>query len=159
MAGGDAFYAQRPNLTPVQMPQIFRAGVGSSHETPDQLAGELLDGARMLLTERGPWEGETPLAQLERAPFPTLVISGGHSPVFEIVCDTIATRLGAQRAVIEGRDHTIPATGAPYNDRLHAFLSECEQRRAVSRSLTTRCARPARGSARRGRQRRARARR
>jgi len=29
--------------------------------------------------------------------------------------------------VIEGRKHTIPATGAPYNTRLRAFLSECER--------------------------------
>jgi hypothetical protein len=29
--------------------------------------------------------------------------------------------------VIAGRGHTIPATGAPYNEVLHAFLTEAEQ--------------------------------
>jgi len=53
-----------------------------------------------------------------------LVISGGHSPVFEAVCDAVAERLQAARATIPGRGHTIPATGEPYNARLHSFLAE-----------------------------------
>jgi hypothetical protein len=48
--------------------------------------------------------------------------------VFEAVCDRIAERMGGERAVIPGRGHSIPATGEPYNERLHAFLSECEGR-------------------------------
>jgi len=62
------------------------------------------------------------LDALAQAPFRTLVLSGGHSPAFEAVCDTIAQRLGAQRDVIAGRGHTIPSTGAAYNARLEAFL-------------------------------------
>jgi pimeloyl-ACP methyl ester carboxylesterase len=127
IAGAEAFYSLRPTLTPIEMLRLFRAGVNSAHETPDELEGELLDGARMLLTERAPWEGDTPLDEIAAAGIPALVISGGHSPVFETICDTIATRLHAQRSVIPGRGHTIPSTGAPYNERLHAFLSACER--------------------------------
>jgi pimeloyl-ACP methyl ester carboxylesterase len=130
IANGEAFYRLRPTLTPIEMLRSFRAGVNSSHETPPELEGELLDGARLLLTERAPWEGETPLAELADAPFASLVISGGHSEIFETICDTIAASLRAQRAVIAGRGHTIPSTGAPYNDRLHAFLRECETARS-----------------------------
>ena len=36
--------------------------------------------------------------QLRAAPFSKLVISGGHSPVFEAVCDALAERLQARRA-------------------------------------------------------------
>ena len=36
----------------------------------------------------------------------------------------LAERLGARRETIAGRGHTIPATGEPYNARLHAFLAE-----------------------------------
>jgi hypothetical protein len=43
------------------------------------------------------------------------------------VCDVLAERLGAGREVIEGRGHTIPATGAPYNECLHAFLTACSE--------------------------------
>jgi len=69
-----------------------------------------------------------PLEKLRAAPFAKLVISGGHSPVFEAVCDRLAERLRASRAVISGRGHTIPATGESYNERLHSFLAEQQPR-------------------------------
>jgi pimeloyl-ACP methyl ester carboxylesterase len=81
------------------------------------------------MEERPPWEAEVPLARLASTAFPKLVISGGHSPVFDAVCDVLAERLGAHRAVVAGRGHTIPSTGAPYNERLHAFLTDCESDR------------------------------
>jgi len=106
---------------------FFRSGVGSSHTTPDELQGDLLEGAKLLMRERPPWEIDPPLEQLAAMPFPKLVISGGHSEVFEAVCDRIAERMGAERAVMRGRGHSIPATGEPYNRRLDEFLSACER--------------------------------
>ena len=103
--------------------------MGSTNETPAALTGELLAGAQLLVRERPAWEADPPFGILREADFPKLVISGGHSPVFEAVCDAVASRLGARRAVIEGRRHTIPATGAPYNELLRAFLSERERER------------------------------
>jgi hypothetical protein len=50
------------------------------------------------------------------------VISGGHSAVFETVCDRIAERLGAERRILTGRQHTIPTLGRPYNDCLEEFM-------------------------------------
>ena len=127
IAHGDLLYRQATAVPPLEFLRAFRGGVGSTHETPAELTHELLTGARLLMRERPPWEADPPFAALRDADFQKLVISGGHSPVFEAVCDAVASRLGARRAVIEGRRHTIPATGAPYNDCLHAFLSECEQ--------------------------------
>jgi hypothetical protein len=75
------------------------------------------------MDERPPWEADVPLDALAAASFPKLVISGDHSPAFEVLCDVIAARIGARREVIRGRAHTIPATGAPYNGLLEAFLS------------------------------------
>jgi pimeloyl-ACP methyl ester carboxylesterase len=126
IAHGELLYERAATLSALEFLRAFRGGVGSTHETPGRLAGELLDGARLLMRERPPWEAEPPLEALGGARFPKLVISGGHSPVFEAVCDAVASRLAAQRAVISGRGHTIPATGAPYNERLHAFLSGAE---------------------------------
>jgi hypothetical protein len=124
IAHGELLYERAATLEPLEFLGAFRGGVGSTHETPAQLSGELLVGARLLMHERPPWEADPPLEDLARARFPKLVVSGGHSPVFEAVCDTVASRLRARRAVISGRRHTIPATGAAYNARLHAFLSE-----------------------------------
>jgi pimeloyl-ACP methyl ester carboxylesterase len=129
IAHGDELFRRGPDMDPREMLVWFRHGVGSAHATPDELTGDLLEGARLLMRERPPWELLPPLDELARAPFRTLVISGGHSDVFETVCDRIAARVGAERAVIPGRGHSIPATGEPYNRLLHEFLSACEHPR------------------------------
>jgi pimeloyl-ACP methyl ester carboxylesterase len=89
---------------------------------PDPLPPELDRGARLLMVERPPWEAEIPLAALAAAPFPTLVVSGGHGRAFDAVCDVLERSLGAERAVIPGAGHGVPRVGAPFNERLEAFL-------------------------------------
>jgi pimeloyl-ACP methyl ester carboxylesterase len=122
IANGELLYAHAAELEPLDFLRAFRGGVGSTHETPARLEGELLHGARLVMRERPPWESQPPFAELRAAPFPKLVISGGHSPVFEAVCDAVAQELGARRATVAGRGHTIPATGAPYNDLVREFI-------------------------------------
>jgi pimeloyl-ACP methyl ester carboxylesterase len=129
IAGGERLYELASTLEPLDFLRAFRGGVGSSHDTPAELTGELLHGAHLLMRERPPWEAEPPLEALRAATFPKLVISGGHSPVFDAVCNVVASRMRADRAVISGRGHTIPAVGAAYNERLHSFLSEGEELR------------------------------
>jgi pimeloyl-ACP methyl ester carboxylesterase len=123
IANGEILYERRAQFTPLEFLRAFRGGVGSTHETPAELAGELLRGARLCMSERPPWEADPQFERLRAAAFPKLVISGGHSGVFESVCDTLAQRLQATRAVIKGRGHTIPATGAPYNACLRSFFA------------------------------------
>ena len=53
------------------------------------------------------------------------MISGGHSPAFEAVCDSLAEGIGAERAVLEGRGHTIPSLGAEYNTLVDAISLAC----------------------------------
>ena len=119
-ADGDRLYAA--GLDPRDFLLMFRSGVSSAHETPDDLPDWLERGARHARDERPPWEADVPLDRLAAAPFPALVISGGHSEAFEVVCDTIAQAIGAEREVIPGRGHTIPSTGEAYNERLERFL-------------------------------------
>jgi pimeloyl-ACP methyl ester carboxylesterase len=96
--------------------------VGSNMRPPSPLPPELDRGARVLLVERGPWEAQIPLDELAVAPFPKLVVSGGHHPAFDAVCDVLEERLGAERAVITGAGHSVQRTGAPFNERLEDFL-------------------------------------
>jgi pimeloyl-ACP methyl ester carboxylesterase len=124
IAAGELLYEHAQDFAPREFLRAFRGGVGSTHETPQQLGGELLAGARLCMRERPPWEAEPPLDALRAAPFSKLVISGGHSPVLEAVCDALARQLDARRETIVGRGHTIPATGEPYNALLHSFLAE-----------------------------------
>ncbi len=126
IANGERLYELADTLEPLEFLQAFRGGVGSTHATPAELSGELLRGARLLMHERPPWQADPPLEALASTAFPKLVISGGHSPVFDAVCDRVADRIGARRAVISGRGHTIPANNEPYNELLQAFLIESE---------------------------------
>jgi pimeloyl-ACP methyl ester carboxylesterase len=112
-------------------PAAFLAGfiglVGASVTLTDPLTPELERGARLLMVERAPWEAEIPLDALARAPFPKLVVSGAHHPAFDAVCDVLERRLGAERAVIPGAGHSVQRTGAPFNERLEAFLHSALQ--------------------------------
>jgi pimeloyl-ACP methyl ester carboxylesterase len=127
IASGELLYEHVEELRPIDFLRAFRSGVGSTHETPEELGEELLAGAALLMRERPPWEAEPPLRALREAPFAKLVISGGHSPVFEAICDALARELDARRETVAGRGHTIPAAGAPYNELLASFLREQER--------------------------------
>jgi pimeloyl-ACP methyl ester carboxylesterase len=127
IANGKTLYSDPESIPSEVFLRLFRSGAGSSHRTPERLPDSLARGVELLKTERPPWEAEIPLDQLAGADFPILVISGDHSPAFDAVCDVLAERISAQRAVIPGRGHTIPGTGGPYNERLEAFLLASER--------------------------------
>ncbi len=124
ITNAELLYQHADTFTPLEFLRAFRGGVGSTHDTPTELSDELLSGTRLLMRERPPWDVDPPLDALRATAFPKLVISGGHSPVFEAVCDAVAHQLQAQRATIRGRGHTIPTAGAVYNKCLHSFLTQ-----------------------------------
>src|SRR6266566_4689643 len=95
--------------------------VGSSLKLPDPLPPPLEAGARAAMAERSPHEAEIPLEELAAAPFPKLVVTGGHNPVFDAVADVLEQRLGAQRAVVPGAGHSIPRAPG-YGETLVRFL-------------------------------------
>jgi pimeloyl-ACP methyl ester carboxylesterase len=87
-----------------------------------ELPPDVEQGVRTLMVERLPSEADPPLAELARAPFPKLVVSGGHSAAFEAVCDVLEERLGAERAELRGAAHN--AQQAPgFNELLAAFFA------------------------------------
>jgi pimeloyl-ACP methyl ester carboxylesterase len=126
IAHGEQLYASGSSIPPAEFLRMFRAGVHSTHQTPDELPDWLEHGAALAARERPPWEAEVPFADLRSAPFPKLIISGGHSPVFEAVCDVLAEQINAEREVLAGRGHTIPTIGDAYNSLLDEFLTQVE---------------------------------
>ena len=100
----------------------FLTLVGSN---PDDLSPELIAAAVSLvpLFRRGRpmWEADLPFAALAAAPFPKLVVSGGHHAGLDAICDEIARRTGASTAVIRGAGHEIQFTGRPLNEALLAL--------------------------------------
>jgi pimeloyl-ACP methyl ester carboxylesterase len=103
----------------------FLSLVGSSAPS-GSFTPELLQGARTLMVERPPSEAVIPLDDLARAPFPKLVVSGGHSPAFEALCDVLAQQLDAERAVLPGAGHSVQRLGAPFNELLTDFVERAE---------------------------------
>jgi len=97
----------------------FLQAVGSA---PDALSHDLMEAAVALVPVfrrgRPMWEPELPLAALASAAFPKLVVSGGHSAGFDVMCDDLAERIGASRMEIKGAGHEIQFTGGPINDAL-----------------------------------------
>jgi pimeloyl-ACP methyl ester carboxylesterase len=106
---------------PAEFLRGFLALVGSSIP-PGDFTPELLQGARTLMVERSPAEAVIPFDELAPATFPKLVVSGGHSPAFEALCDVLEERLGAERAVLLGAGHSVQRLGEPFNDLLTEFV-------------------------------------
>jgi len=100
----------------------FLNAVGSN---PDEFPPEFLAAALPLVPVlrrgRPVWSAELPLTDVAAAPFPKLVVSGGHSAAFDAVCDELAERIGASRAVVEGAGHELQFTGKPINEALLAL--------------------------------------
>jgi pimeloyl-ACP methyl ester carboxylesterase len=94
---------------------------------PEELSPGLLQGARTLLVERYPWTADIPLDVLAATGFPKLVVSGAHNVPFDIVCDVLEVRLGAERAVLPGAGHAVQRLGPPFNDVLADFVERAEQ--------------------------------
>ncbi len=127
IANGERLFAHAEEIPSEDFLRLFRGGAGSAYGTPEELPEDLLHGVELLKRERPSWEAEIPTESLAAAAFPVLVLSGGHSPAFEAVCDSLAGSLSAEREVIPGRGHTVPSTGAPYNERLEALLRAAER--------------------------------
>ena len=100
----------------------FLRAVGSN---PDALPSDIIAAAvpmvPVLRQGRPIWHRELPLAELVAASFPKLVVSGGHSAGFDAICDDLADRIGASRAVVAGAGHEIQFTGRPLNELLLAL--------------------------------------
>ena len=97
----------------------FLTAVGSD---PDEFPPEFLTVAAPLVPvvrrARQMWTADLPLDELAAAPFPKLVVSGGHSAGFDAICDDLAERIGATRAVAAGAGHEVQFSGAPINEAL-----------------------------------------
>ena len=104
--------------------EFFLPLVGSDLRLADPLPEWLDAGGRAAIAERTPEQAVVPFDELAEAPFPKLVVSGGHSAAFDAVCDVLEERLGAQRAVLRGAGHSVQRVGEPFNELLAAFIEQ-----------------------------------
>jgi pimeloyl-ACP methyl ester carboxylesterase len=74
---------------------------------------------------RFPGEAEPDGEPIIRAGIPRLVVSGGHHPGLEEMCDEVARSLDADRERVPGAGHAV-ARAPGFNERLEPFLSRAE---------------------------------
>jgi pimeloyl-ACP methyl ester carboxylesterase len=98
--------------------RFIEAVGGDPARLPSPLPPPLAKAASVQMHGRWPWEAEISLDVLAAAEFPTLVVSGGHSEMFDAVCDVLEARLRARRRILPGAGHSIPTLGAPVNAAL-----------------------------------------
>jgi pimeloyl-ACP methyl ester carboxylesterase len=97
---------------------------GDPSSVPDPLPDHLARHVALLVNERPPWEASIPVAELAAAPFPKLVLTGGHGEMQERMADTLAAALGpgVERDVLPGAGHAVQRT-EEFNARLERFLA------------------------------------
>lgn len=96
------------------------AGMGGELTAAQQ---EELDRARALARGlRSPGEAHPDYDSIVRAGVPTLVVSGGHQPGLETLCDTLAARLEARRECLPGAGHAVQRAPG-FNQLLEGYLA------------------------------------
>lgn len=97
----------------------FLKAVGSD---PAQFPPEMLELAVPLVPVfrkgRPFFTADLPVDELAVAPFPKLVVSGGHHAGFDAMCRRLALAIGGSLAVVRGAGHEIQFTGDPINELL-----------------------------------------
>jgi pimeloyl-ACP methyl ester carboxylesterase len=110
-------------------PETFLKGFievsGSTVQLPSPLPPPLEQNARVLMGERFPGDAVIPLEGLRSAAFPKLVVSGAHNRAFTAVCDVLTRSIGAERAIIPGKAHSVQRTGAPFNGMARRVPAPC----------------------------------
>jgi len=114
-------------------PALFGVAAGD-HDAFERLAGvagaedlgDDLDEARRLAAGlRMPDNADPDFAAINEAGVPALVVSGGHHPGLEAICDAVAGRLAARRERVEGAGHAVQRAPG-FNEVLAGFLRSVE---------------------------------
>jgi pimeloyl-ACP methyl ester carboxylesterase len=121
-------HAAGPTLTAEEFLRRFVAALGD--ELPAEYLLEPRHRKGVDATRLSPDPATAPIVveRLAGAPFPKLVASGGWNLEMETICQQVAVRIGAERAVFPGTGHSPQQQGAAFNERLRAIFAEAAGR-------------------------------
>ena len=94
---------------------FFGAAAAEVEQIPTPMPPALHRAAVAQFSGAAPWDVATPLEALAGATFPIVIVSGGHSDLFDAICDVLQLAVGATRSVIPGAGHAAQFTGEPFN--------------------------------------------
>jgi pimeloyl-ACP methyl ester carboxylesterase len=105
----------------------FLAVAGAPVDDRAPLPADVVRGVRRAQGSRRPGEADLAFEVIRDSDVPCLVVSGGHTPAIERICDALASELRAERLIITGAGHFVPA--APqFVERLEEFLLSADPR-------------------------------
>jgi pimeloyl-ACP methyl ester carboxylesterase len=117
---GDAALRDGLDADPRDLREFLRlAGAPDLDDGP--LPEAVARGVRRAHGGRSPSETAPPLSPIRDAAVRALVASGGHAPALERICDALAIELDAERVVVPGAGHFVPAA-LGFVERLASFL-------------------------------------
>ncbi len=108
----------------------FLKAAGAPVSDGEPLPQRVLDAIRRAQGGRPPSEAQPDLEVLRNAAIPSMVASGKHHPAIELMCDAVATAMGAERVVFAGKGHFIAAAPG-FAERLERFLLSASDRNTV----------------------------
>ncbi len=86
----------------------------------------LIQAAHILLSLRGPWEGDVPMTELADAEYPVQVLTSGRIAGFEGIAKALVEGAGATHTVVPGTHHAVQDAGDAVNPLLQQFWSAAE---------------------------------
>lgn len=97
---------------------------------PEMVTDEMLDewtpAAATLRRCRPVWEAGLPTDDMTSSPYPTLVVSGAHSPAFDAAAHAVAAATDGRVEVLAGAGHMVQMLAEPFNELLLKFWTEAE---------------------------------
>ncbi|MFJ3645497.1 alpha/beta fold hydrolase [Streptomyces murinus] len=105
----------------------FLAVAGLDRQCLDTRDDDMRQAIELARNFRSPGEASPRFGRIVEAGIPVLVVSGGHAPAIEVVCDAVAARTGAQRICVTGAGHAVQRAPG-FNPVLEAFLTAAEHR-------------------------------
>jgi pimeloyl-ACP methyl ester carboxylesterase len=120
---GDAVLTHGLDTDPEDLRTFLRVS-GAGAFGPGPLPDNVARAVRRAHGGRLPREAQPRLDVLRDAGVPSLVVSGGHHPALDRICDVVAERLGARRLAAPGAGHFVAAAPG-FADELERFLTAC----------------------------------
>jgi pimeloyl-ACP methyl ester carboxylesterase len=118
---GDEFLAHGLDTEPSKLREFLRLA-GSPVPDEGPLPEAVVRAVQRAHGGRPPSEARLDLGAVRDAAVRTLVVSGGHHPAMERMCDALADGLGGERLVAAGAGHFVAAAPG-FAERLEEFLS------------------------------------
>jgi pimeloyl-ACP methyl ester carboxylesterase len=110
--------ARAPDLSPREfLAETFAAVGWDASVLPNPLPAEMEQHVRLMMNYPRYWEMDLPVAEVADAPWGKVVVSGGHRPVQEAICDATAKAIRGERLTLTGAGHLIQRAPG-FNDLL-----------------------------------------